>query len=175
MAMTKAKKAAVKDEVGERIKKATAIVIAEYRGLTVADLTDLRVKLREAKAEFRICKNRIARVAIKDGIDTATAIADKLKGPIGLVLMYGDPAAAAKKLLEFAKDKENFKVGAGVMESKALSDADIKELADMPSREVMLSQIAGMIQQPAQSILNLVVALPRQVIQVISNYADTKQ
>ena len=175
MGMTKAQKSGLKDLISDKLQKATAVVIAEYRGLTVAELTELRVKLREAKAEFRVYKNRIARVAIKESVPTAAAIADKLKGPIGLVLMYGDAAAASKKLLEFAKDKENFKVGVGVMESKGIGADDVKELADLPSREVMLGQIAGLIQQPAQRVLNLIVALPRQVIQVISNYADTKQ
>lgn len=175
MAMSKAGKAELREKLGARFVKANAAIVAEYRGLTVTELTDLRVKLREAKAEFKVIKNRVAKVAIREAAPNCAAIVDKLTGPIGLVLIFGDPAPAAKALLEFAKDKENFKVTAGVFEAKALSAADIKEIADLPTREVMLGQIAGLIQAPAQKIMNLIVAIPRQVAQVIFALSETKQ
>lgn len=175
MPMSKAAKATLKVELAERFKKANAAIVAEYRGLTVSELTDLRARLREAKAEFKVIKNRVAKVAIKEDAPNCGPIADKLKGPIGLVLIYGDPAAATKTLLEFAKDKENFKVTAGVFEAKALTPAELKEMADLPSREVMLAQIAGLIQTPAQNIVNLMSAIPRQLAQVIFALSEKKQ
>jgi ribosomal protein L10 len=173
--MSKAQKGVLKEKLAERFVKANAAVVAEYRGLTVTELTELRVKLREAKAEFKIVKNRVAKFAIKEQAQPLEPVSAKLKGPVGMVLMYGDPAAATKALLDFAKDKENFKVTGGVFESKALSPADLKEMADLPSREVMLGQIAGLIQAPAQNILNLVVAIPRQLAQVIFALSEKKQ
>lgn len=175
MPMSKAAKATLKVELAERFKKVNAAIVAEYRGLTVSELTELRVKLREAKAEFKIIKNRVAKVAIREDAPNCGPIVDKLKGPIGVVLMYGDPAAATKSLLEFAKDKENFKVTAGVFEQKALTPAELKEIADLPSREVMLAQIAGLIQTPAQNIVNLMSAIPRQLAQVIFALSEKKQ
>src|SRR5687768_15567166 len=114
MPMTKANKATLKVRLAERFQKANAAIVAEYRGLTVSELTELRAKLRESKAEFKVIKNRVAKVSIKEDAPNLGAISTNLKGPIGLVLIYGDPAAATKSLLEFAKDKENFKVTAGV-------------------------------------------------------------
>lgn len=175
MPMSKAAKAAMKTDLAGRFQKANAAIVAEYRGLTVGELTELRVKLREAKAEFRIVKNRIAKVSIREDSAANAPLSDALKGPIGVVFMYGDPAAATKAVLEFAKDKENFKVKAGVMESRLVPAAELKEIADLPTREVMLGQIAGMLQMPAQRILNLVLAIPRELIQVMVNHSDTKQ
>lgn len=175
MAMSKAAKASLKEKLAERFKNANAAIVAEYRGMTVSELTELRVKLREAKAEFKVVKNRVAKVAIKEDASNCGPISDRLKGPVGVILIYGDPAAATKSLLEFAKDKENFKVTGGVFESRALSAADLKEMADLPSREVMLGQIAGLIQAPTQNILNLVTAIPRQLAQVIFALSEKKQ
>lgn len=175
MAMTKDAKKQLKTKVAERLVKVNAAIIAEYRGLTVSELTELRVKLREAKAEFKIVKNRIVKVAIKEDAPGLMPVSSAMKGPVGMVLVYGDPAPAAKALLEFGKDRENFKVTQGVFEGTALSPAQIKEIADLPSREVMLGQIAGMIQSPAQRVLNLAVAIPRQVIQMIVALSEKKQ
>jgi large subunit ribosomal protein L10 len=175
MAMTKEAKKQLKVKVAEKLVKVNAAIVAEYRGLTVGELTELRVKLREAKAEFRIIKNRIAKVAMKEDAPALGPIIDAMKGPVGLILVFGDPAPAAKALNEFGKDRENFKVTKGVFEGAALSPAQLKEIADLPSREVMLGQIAGMIQSPAQRVLNLAVAIPRQVIQMIVALSEKKQ
>ena len=96
MAMTKARKHVLKGEIAERLKKANAALVAEYRGLTVAELTDLRVRLRESQSEFRVVKNRVTKVAIREEAGNVAAISDSLKGPVGLVIVYGDPAKAAK-------------------------------------------------------------------------------
>jgi large subunit ribosomal protein L10 len=175
MAMTKDAKKQLKTKVAERLVKVNAAIVAEYRGLTVQELTELRVKLREAKAEFKIVKNRIAKVAIKEDAPGLAPVSDAMRGPVGMVLVYGDPAPVAKALIEFGKDRENFKVTQGVFEGAALSPAMLKEIADLPSREVMLGQIAGMIQSPAQRVLNLAVAIPRQVIQMIVALSEKKQ
>ena len=104
MPMSKARKATLKTDLAGRFQKANAAIVAEYRGLTVADLTQLRVKLRESKSEFKIIKNRVAKVAIREDSPTSGDLSANLKGPVGVVFVYGDPAAAAKTVLEFAKE-----------------------------------------------------------------------
>ena len=175
MARNKADKRKLADQFAEEFSKANAAIIAEYRGLKVSELTELRVKLREAKASFKIVKNRIAKFALKERTPKLSIIADELKGPIGLILIFGDAAPVAKAVLEWGKDKENFKLRNGVLDGTVLKSADIKELSDMPSREQMLGQIAGMLQSPAQRILNHSVAIPRQVIQMIVALSEKKQ
>ena len=174
MAMSKARKAVVKQDITERLKKANAAIVAEYRGLTVAELTDLRVKLRESKSEFKIVKNRVAKVAIKEDVADVAPISDALKGPVGLVIVYGDAAQAAKSLIEFGKDKENFKVTAGVMDGKAVTAADLKAISELPSKDVLMARLVGTLVAPHRGILGVLNGVPRQLVQVINAIKEKK-
>jgi len=176
MARSKAEKRVLKGEFAETFKKANAAIVAEYRGLTVAELTDLRVKLREAKAEFHVFKNRVAKVAIKEDVPELAPIHDKLKGPVGIILAYGDAAAAAKAVLEFEKDKkELFKVTSGALEGKALGAADLKALADLPSKDVLLARIVGTIASPSRGLVTVLAGVPRQLVTVLAAIRDKKK
>lgn len=175
MPMSKAAKATLKTDLAERFKKANAAIVAEYRGLTVAELTDLRVKLRAANAEFKIIKNRVAKVAIKEDHPESGDLAPNLKGPVGVVFIYGDAAAATKSVLEFQKEKpELFKVTGGLMEGKGLSQADLKAIADLPSREVLLAKIIGSLVSPHRGLVSVMAGVPRQLVQVINAIKEKK-
>ncbi len=174
MPMSKQAKGALREQVSKRLEKANAAIIAEYRGLTVAELTDLRVRLREVNAEFKVIKNRVAKVAIRDTAPHVAPIVDKLKGPIGLVIAYGDPAPVAKRVLEFSKEKEAFKVTSGVFEGKSLSAADLKVIADLPTREVLLARLIGTLVAPHRGLLGVLNGVPRQLVQVINAIKEKK-
>lgn len=174
MAMSAARKRSLRDEIAERFKKSNATIVAEYRGLSVEQLTDLRVKLRESQSEFRIIKNRIAKVAIDQDFPEGEALKDSLVGPIGVVFVYGDAAAAAKTLLEFSKDKENFKVTSGMMEGNKVSNAELKAIAELPSKDVLLARIVGTLVSPHRGLLTVLSGIPRQLVQVINAIKDTK-
>ncbi len=175
MAMTKQRKATVKADIAGRLQKANAAMVAEYRGLTVSELTELRVKLREAKAEFKIVKNRVAKVAITEDVQNIEALKPILKGPVGIVIAYGDPAAAAKSLIEFAKDRENFKVTGGVMEGRSVSAGQLKAISELPSKEVLLSRLVGSLISPHRGILGVLQGVQRNLVQVVNAIKDTKQ
>lgn len=175
MPISKAVKKQLKEQFTERLGRANAAIVAEYKGLTVQDLTDLRVKLREAKAEFRIVKNRVAKVSIKEDHPEADALSVDLKGPVGVIFCYGDAAAAAKHILDFEKDrKELFKVKAGFMDGKALAPSDLKAIADLPSKDVLLARIIGTLVSPHRNILGILTAVPRQLVTVINAIKDKK-
>lgn len=174
MAMSKAAKAALKESLAERLVKAKAAMIAEYRGLKVEDITRLRVKLREVKAEFKVVKNRVAKVAIRESVPDMAPMSDKLKGPVGVVLVYGDPAAVAKSLVEFAKDNEKFVVTGGVFDGQALEPKDLKAIADLPSREVLLAQIVGSLVSPHRGLLGVLSGVQRQLVTVLNAIKDKK-
>jgi large subunit ribosomal protein L10 len=108
MAMDRKGKEALREVAEGRFEKANAAFIAEFRGLTVASLTELRKSLKKVDAEFRIVKNRVAKKAVLGKAESAKAIADSLKGPIGIAFIYGDAAAGAKALTEFEKSNELF-------------------------------------------------------------------
>lgn len=175
MPMSKANKAVVKDQFAERLKRANAAIVAEYRGLTVSELTDLRVKLRAAKAEFHVVKNRVCRVGLREQVPEAEPLSATLRGPVGVVFAYGDPAAATKSLLDWEKErKEVFKVTGGYMDGKAIAPKDLQALADLPSREVLLARIIGSLVSPHRGLLTVLQGVPRNVVNVINAIKDKK-
>jgi large subunit ribosomal protein L10 len=175
MALSKAQKAEMNRKIADRLKEANAAIVAEYRGLTVAELTDLRVRLRESKAEFRVFKNRIAKKALQEGgLPNVEPISGAMKGPVGLVVVYGDAAQAAKALLDFAKDKENFKVTTGVLDGKAVSPAELKAISELPSKPVLLGRLVGTLIAPHRNLLGVLGGVQRNLVQVINAIKEKK-
>jgi large subunit ribosomal protein L10 len=174
MAMDKKAKEALRIKFEDKFEKATAAIIAEYRGLTVADLTELRRALRKVKGEFKVLKNRVARKAVQGKSKDFGDLSNDLKGPIGVAYLYGDAAAGAKALVEFEKSKELFKITAGVMESKGISAAQVKAIADLPSKEVLLGQLVGLLVSPHRGLLGVINAVPRSLVQVINAIKEKK-
>lgn len=168
-------KAKLKTEIGERLKKANGLIIAEYRGMKVEQLTTLRVALRKAKAEFRVSKNRIFKRAIKEDAPQFDGIADNYKGPIGTVICYGDVAAAAKALLEYGKDVELLVPKTGMVEGDTLNADRLKALSELPSKEVLLGRLLGTLKAPHRGIVTVLSGVPRNVVQVLAAIRDTKQ
>ncbi len=174
MSKDRATKHALKDELTDRFSKASAAIVAEYRGMTVAELTELRTELRKIDGEFKVINNRIAKKAIEDGVPAVEPLKDLLTGPIGVVYMYGDAAAGAKTVLKYAKGNEKFKVSGGVMEGNKLSESDLKALSDLPSKEVLLGQIVGSLVSPHRGLLGVLNGVSRNLVQVINAIKDTK-
>lgn len=157
--ITKAKKTTQLGELKERFDKSKGIVLTEYKGLTVAQMAELRKQLKEVGGEYKVCKNTLVSLAAKD---TQFAVADKyLTGPTGVVFGYDDAIAIAKKLLEFGAKNDKFMVKSGVIDGTLFDAAQIKEVAKLPARPVLLGMLAGVMQAPAQKLaaaLNATVA-----------------
>lgn len=138
--MARESKAAVVAEITESLRGAQATVLTEYRGLTVAQMKELRVALGGDNT-YAVVKNTLTKIAARDaGID---GIEDLLVGPSALAFISGDPVEAAKGLRKFAKDNPALVIKGGVMEGKVLSAEEVSKLADLESREVLLSKLAG--------------------------------
>lgn len=152
-------KVAVVDEVKARLTAADAAVFTEYRGLTVKDLAELRRQLRPAGGEYKIYKNTLVRFAVRD-LDLAS-LEESLTGPTAIAFIAGDPVAVAKTLRDFSRANPNLIVKGGVLGNKVLTAADAAALADLPSREVVLAQLAGLLAQPLRQFAGLLQALPR--------------
>ena len=152
-------KVAVVTEVRERLSSAQAALLTEYRGLTVKDLSALRRSLAGAGATVGIYKNTLVRFAARDlGIPDLEPM---LTGPTAITFVDGDAAAAAKALRDFARTNPLLVVKGGLLGTKVVDAGAAKALADLPSREVLLSQIAGLFQAPLQQMANLLEAVPR--------------
>jgi large subunit ribosomal protein L10 len=165
-------KVAVVDEVRERLSESSASVVTEYRGLTVAAMAELRRTLRASGGDFKVFKNTLVRRAIEGG-DHA-GLADHLSGPTAITFVSGDVSAVAKALKDFAKANPELIIKGGVLEGKPLSEKELKALADLPSREVLLSQLAGLIASPMQQLAGLFKAVPQSLAYGLKALIDTK-
>ena len=165
----------LRKESASYLDKASGVILAEYRGLSVAEVTELRVELKKVDASVKVIKNRLVKKAIEvDGVDGYDSLNDLLKGPICTIFAYGDAAAACKAVLEFGKNHPNFKISGGVVDKSAVTAEDLKALADLPSKEVLLGQIVGSLVAPHRGLLGVMNGVSRQLVQVINAIKDTK-
>lgn len=152
-------KKAIVAEVSAQVANAQTIVVAEYRGIEVGDLTQLRAKARQSGVYLRVLRNTLARRAVAD--TSFAVLADQLTGP----LIYGisnDPVAAAKVLHDFAKSNDKLVLKAGAYAGKALDKAGVQSLASIPSREELLARLLGVMQAPVSGFAIALGALARQ-------------
>ena len=156
MSLNRSEKQAVIDEVTSLAAKAQTLVMAEYRGITVADMTKLRVDARSKGVTLSVLKNTLARRAVAGS--TFEVGSDQMTGP----LIYGfstDAVAAAKVVSDFAKTNEKLVIRGGVYGGKILDVNGVKQLASIPSREVLLAQICGLLQSPMSRTARVLAAL----------------
>ncbi len=161
-----AKKAAVIDEIKTKLTDAEAAVLTEYRGLTVTEIADLRAALRPALTEYKVYKNTLVQRAANE-VGMGDQLAGLLTGPVAIAFINGDAAAAAKALREFAKTNQNLVVKGGLLGDRSIAPAELDALADLPSREVMLSQIAGLFEAPLSQTAGLLAALLRDTVGLV--------
>jgi large subunit ribosomal protein L10 len=165
----RSQKEALVAEMHAVFNDAAVVVVAQYSGLTVAEMTAMRVKMRGAGANFKVTKNRLTRLAL-DGTDYGS-LSDKLKGPIGIAYS-DDPVVAPKVVMEFAKENDKFVVIGGAMGTTELDAAGIKSLASLPSLDELRGQLVGLIQAPATKIAGVVQAPASQLARVLSAKAE---
>ena len=149
--MNKEQKSAVVDEIAEQISSAEAIFAIDYRGISVSQVADLRAKLRDADARFRIVKNSLSeRAADKAGIEELKPM---LVGPTALTLVHGDAATAAKALNEAARALNVLEFKGGLLNGTALTADDVRSIARLPAREVLHAQLVGTIAAPLTGLV----------------------
>lgn len=134
----------------ERLKEAKSVVLFDYKGLTVEKFTDLRGKLRESGCEVKVIKNNISRRAsIAAGFD---ALADQLTGPKAIILGFTDVVAPAKVIADFAKENDKIEIAGGVIEGEVVGKEAIMAIANLPSRETLLTQLAAGLLMPVREL-----------------------
>ncbi len=165
-------KVAVVDEVTAKLEASTAVIVTEYRGMTVGQLAALRRQLLPAGGEYKVYKNTLARFAAeKAGMP---GLADLLVGPSAITFITGDAAAVAKTLRDAAKTTPLLVLKGGVIGGKVISAKDVEALADLPSREVLLAQFAGALQAPMAKMAGLLQAMPRNFAYGLKALIDQK-
>jgi len=149
--LKKEEKGQVITELRQRFSEAKAVILTDYKGMTVAELSEVRKLLRRGDVDYRVVKNTLARIASQE---TPISVAkDAFKGPVAIAMGYKDPVAAAKKVIEFSKKNEKLKLSAGVIEGRLYNAIEVRAIADLPSREVLLSMLAGVFQAPLSKMV----------------------
>ena len=172
MGLSLEQKQTVVSEISGELATAQAVIVAEYRGLGVGVLTDLRAKARKSGVYLRVLKNTLARRAVKD--TPFAKLSDQMVGP----LMYGiakDPVGCAKVLADFAKVNEKFVIRGGAMPNTMMTAKEVKVLASMPSREELIAKLLGTMQAPVTKLVRTMNEVPGRFVRTLAALKDHKE
>lgn len=174
--MIKSDKVASIADLKDSFSKANAAFFADYKGLTVEQVNDLRKKLRTQQVQVKVVKNNLARIAVKEaGLGAeAEALLDTVVGPTMIAFAYGDAAAAAKVIQKFASENEVFGLKESLLSTQRLTAKQVEELSKLPSREVLLAKMLGSLNAPATNFVGVLAAVPRSLVQVLAAIEQKK-
>lgn len=159
-------KATAVDDLKARLDGVKTVLLTEYRGLTVQQLSELRKQLRAVSAEYKVIKNRLARIAVSSS--ELSALAPQLKGPTGVIIARDEPVAVAKALQTFTRTVPALAVKGGYVEGQLLGPDEVKALADLPSRPALRAQLVGVVQGPLAQLVGLLGAAQREIAYVLA-------
>ncbi|MBO8142605.1 MAG: 50S ribosomal protein L10 [Firmicutes bacterium] len=170
--MAKPEKVAMVEEIRGQLESSRAVFVTDYRGLSVAQMTRLRRRLRELDSEYKVVKNTLTRIAAGDNADM---LAPYLEGPTAVAFVKGDPVAVAKALNEFAREFRTLDIRGGILEGKPVGQDDVKALADLPSREVLLAQVLGGFQAPIAGLVFVLQGTLRKLVYALDAVRAMKE
>jgi large subunit ribosomal protein L10 len=157
--------------LAEKLKKAKVAVLTDYRGLTVSQMQDLRTRLRGGEVEYRVVKNTLARRAA----DAAGhgGLKDEIKGPVAIAFGYGELSVPPRLINEFVRSTRlKLEVVGGLVEGRVFTPEQVKQLADLPSREVLIAQLLGTLQSPVAQLVGIMQTPLQQLLGVLNAYKE---
>jgi len=171
--MARPDKVAAVEEIAGRFRETETVLLTEYRGLRVADIAEVRSALRETETEYKVLKNTLARIAVREaGLEELVAM---LEGPTAIAFVKGDVAAAAKALDEAAKKFPVLAIKGGILNGKIITADQARELAKLEPRDVLLAKIAMLMSSPAQQTVNVFAALLRDLGSMLAQVVAKKE
>ena len=171
--MGRTEKASSITELREKLGTARSAVLTDFRGLSVAEITELRTLLRKSAVEYTVVKNTLARIAVKD-TDLA-GLAAYFEGPTAIAISREDPVAASRVLSTWGRTRPTFRVKGGMLEGQLVGSADIAVMANLPSREVLLARTAGAFLTPLQALANVLAGPVRALASVLDQVRQQKE
>lgn len=166
------KELAVK-ELAERLESAKALILSDYRGLNVSEITALRNRMRDASIEYRVVKNTLARFAASKV--NLSMLVPYLAGPTAIAFGHEDPIAPARIMVGFAKENPNFTIKVGLLEGKIVGLEKVKELARLPGKDALYSMVIGRMRLPLVSLINVFYANLRKLFYVLDAIRKQKE
>lgn len=169
-----ARKARIIDDIVQRLGRAQAFFLTDFRGLDVATMTRLRRRVKESQADYLVAKNTLIKRALaqtgKDG-----SLDSLLQGPTALCFAYGDPVAAAKALNDLVKETRILAIKGGWLQGRALTASDVEALAQLPPREVLVAQVLGTMQAPLAGLVTVLAGPVRKLVVVLDQIRQKKE
>ncbi|MFW5984654.1 MAG: 50S ribosomal protein L10 [Halanaerobiaceae bacterium] len=169
---TPEKEAAV-EELNEKFNQAKSLVFTDYLGLDVAQMTELRAKLRESGVDFKVIKNTLAKIAARDA--ELEDITEYFSGPTAVAFGMEDVVSPARVLVDFAEENEMLEIKAGYLNGEVIEENKVKSLADIPSKEVLLSKVLAGMQSPLSGLVNVLQGNLRDMVQVLNQIKEQKE
>lgn len=170
MAISREKKEELVKEYTENLTNSEALIVTDFRGLGVSELQALRAKIREAEGSFSVVKNTLARRALEEA--GLPVVDEMLIGPVAFGYCNQNITGVAKAIADFSEDNEHLAIKGGLMGTEILSEAAVKELASLPSIEVLRAQILGLINAPASGLVGVMAGSVRQLVNVFNAYSE---
>ena len=161
------------DELHEKLKSVKLAVLADYSSMDVAQMTDLRNRLRDFNSEMKVVKNNLLKIALKD--TDFELLDDHIKDPRALIMHFDDVVEPTKALVEFAKKNENLEIISGALDGKVLTGEDLKVLAELPSREVLLAKLLSVMVGAQTQFVTVLSGVQRSFVQVLESYRVQKE
>jgi large subunit ribosomal protein L10 len=160
-------------QLREKLGSARSAVLTDFRGLSVAEITELRALLRKSAVEYAVVKNTLARMAVKD--TNLAGLAAYLEGPTAIAISREDPMAASRLLSSWGKARPTFSVKGGIVEGQLIGPAEVAALASLPPRQVLLARMAGAFQAPLQALANVLAGPVRALATVLDQVRVQKE
>jgi len=170
---TKAFKEEKINEIKQTASKAKVAIVSDYRGLTVEEITDLRRRLQAEKGDFVVTKNTLAKIAFKG--TELEGIAELLTGPSAIAFGFEDQVSPAKVITKFIKEKKKTEIKGGILDGKVLSENEVKDLANLPSKEELYAKILGSLNSPASGIVYAINGVMSGLVRALDEVRKQKE
>ncbi|OQX88896.1 50S ribosomal protein L10 [candidate division KSB1 bacterium 4484_87] len=171
--MARPEKEKIVEEIAEKITQAKGVYLADYKGLDVEEISELRSKLREAEVEFKVVKNTLARLSVnKIGYE---ALLPYLEGPTAMAFALADPVVAAKVLSDFAKKNDKLQLKACIFDGNVYDEKRFREIASLPSKDEIYAQTVGMVSAPLRSLVTVLNGVVASIVNVLDQIKEQKE
>lgn len=170
---TRAQKAEIIEALKDRVARASIAVVTDFKGLTVEEVTALRVKLREQGVDYQVVKNTLARIALTDS--PHDSIKERFKEQCAIAFGFDDPVAAAKALVDYAKTNKKFVIRFASLQGKVIDGDGVKSLSTLPSKPQLLAQVLGTMNAVPTNFVSVLANVPRGMLNVLTALKDKKE